>query len=190
VRNVLAESPFLARAEFLEAWLERETDLRDSRGSPSQSDLLALLGIDRELAVLGVEAKVDESFGPLVSEWMQTDTGGKSHRLTLLCSLFGLKPDAVGHLRYQLLHRTAAVIYEAQRFRSANAVLIVHSFCRKPVGLDDCKAFLEAIKMPGLREGGLVGPQKFGGVLLWAGWAADVPLESGGADAHCTGVIK
>jgi hypothetical protein len=32
-----------------------------------QTDLLAILGLDRNLAVAAVEGKVDESFGPLLS---------------------------------------------------------------------------------------------------------------------------
>ncbi|WP_309752866.1 DUF6946 family protein, partial [Novosphingobium sp.] len=59
IRALLAQSEYLAGAELLEAWLERETDLQDGRATPSQTDLLALLGIGEKLAVLGIEAKVD-----------------------------------------------------------------------------------------------------------------------------------
>lgn len=177
VRNVLMQSDYLGRAEFLDGWLERETDLRDSRGSPSQTDLLALLGVENELAVLGVEAKVDESFGPIVSKWLSNDTGGKTHRLQRLCTLFKVRPEEVAGLRYQLLHRTAAVILEARRFRSGLAIMTVHSFCPNATGLTDCTAFFDLIGMPGLARDGLVGPRKFGDVLLWAGWACDSPFQ-------------
>ena len=173
VRAVLSRSHFLADAELLDGWLERETDLGDRRGSPSQTDLLALLGIGKELGVLGIEAKVDESFGPLVSEWLGDGGVGKTNRLAGLCELLGLDSSRVGHLRYQLLHRTAAVIFEARRFRSDIGVLIVQSFCPRTTGLADCAAFFEAIGMPGLEAGGLVGPWKRSGVTLWAGWASD-----------------
>ncbi|WP_309622152.1 DUF6946 family protein [Novosphingobium sp.] len=128
IRALLAQSEYLAGAELLEAWLERETDLQDGRATPSQTDLLALLGIGEKLAVLGIEAKVDESFGPLVSEWLDGGSAGKTHRLARLCELFELNSTEVRDLRYQLFHRTAASILEAKRFRSDVAVLIVQSF--------------------------------------------------------------
>ena len=59
------------------------------------------------LAVMGVEAKVTESFGPIVEEWL--DGGqGKQGRLDKLCVRLGLKQASARSLRYQLLHRTVA----------------------------------------------------------------------------------
>jgi hypothetical protein len=52
---------------LVDAILERKTDLRDGVRGRSQTDLLAILGLDRNLAVAAVEGKVDESFGPLLS---------------------------------------------------------------------------------------------------------------------------
>lgn len=176
VRAVLATVDYLADAELLEGWLERETDLRDGRGSPSQTDLLALIGVGDQLGVLGVEAKVDESFGPLVAQWLSDGGESRAERLRQLCDLFRLDPERAGSLRYQLLHRTAAVLLEAQRFRTDCAVLIVHSFCPQKTGLTDCIAFFEAIGMPGFAAGSLVGARRFAGVDLWAGWASDTPL--------------
>lgn len=175
VRAVLAQSDRLAGAELLEAWLERETDLQDGRASPSQTDLLALLGIGDKLAVLGIEAKVDESFGPLVSEWIERGSEGKVQRLAKLCAMFRLDPAAVGHLRYQLFHRTAAAVFEAKRFRAGNAILIVQSFCPKSTGLGDAKAFFDAIGLAGLGADRLIGASRCDGVDLWVGWASDVP---------------
>jgi hypothetical protein len=174
VRNVLGQSDFLASAELLDGWLERETDLRDSRATPSQTDLLALLGIGEELGVLGVEAKVDESFGPLVSDWLADLTPGKVQRLTKLCELFRVRAADIGHLRYQLLHRSAAVIHEALRFRSDVAVLVVQSFCPQNSGLSDASTFFETVGLGPLEAGGLIGPRQFGGVTFWAGWASDM----------------
>jgi hypothetical protein len=170
---LLAQSDSFAEAELLEAWLERETDLQDGRATPSQTDLLALLAIGDRLAVLGIEAKVDESFGQYVSEWLEGGSEGKADRLSQLCALFSLEPGQVGHLRYQLFHRTAAAILEARRFRGNTAILIVQSFCPKSTGLADATEFFDAIGMPGLEIGKLLGPRRVGGVELWVGWAFD-----------------
>jgi hypothetical protein len=176
VGALLDQSERLSGAELLEAWLERETDLQDGRATPSQTDLLALLAIGEKLAVLGIEAKVDESFGQYVQEWQQGGSKGKADRLAKLCALFGLDVASVGHLRYQLFHRTAAAILEAKRFRIDSAILIVQSFCPKSAGLADATAFYEAIGMPDLEMGKLLGPRRFDGVDLWVGWACDVPM--------------
>jgi hypothetical protein len=183
VKRVLASSPFWLRADLLEAWLERETDLQDGRVTPSQTDLLALVGVDKQLGVLGIEAKVDESFGPLVSKWSKDLSSGKEHRLTKLCALFGLEPSGVGHFRYQLLHRAAAAIYEAQRFRCDSAALIIHSFSPSSVGIDDCRIFSDAIGLKGLKPDTLIGARRFAGVDFWIGWAQDVPWEAETATA-------
>jgi hypothetical protein len=173
IADLLSQSESLAGAELLEAWLERETDLQDGRATPSQTDLLALLAIGDRLAVLGIEAKVDESFGPLVSEWLASGSEGKGVRLTRLCELYDVDPAHAGHLRYQLFHRTAAAILEARRFRCDVAILIVQSFCPQSTGLRDATAFFEFIGMPRLDAGKLIGPRRFGDVEFWVGWASD-----------------
>lgn len=173
VRDVLNQSPDLVDAELLDGWLERETDLGDGRATPSQTDLLALLGLRRELAILGIEAKVDESFGPLVGEWLEGGGSGKEHRLARLCNLLGFAAKDVQQLRYQLLHRTAAIILEARRFRTDRAVLVIQSFCARRTGLTDAMTFFAAIGMPGLQEGKLLGARRFAGVDLSVGWVAD-----------------
>jgi hypothetical protein len=173
IADLLSQSGRLAGAELLEAWLERETDLQDGRATPSQTDLLALLAIGDRLAVLGIEAKVDESFGPLVSERLASESYGKAERLRRLCELYQLDPEQVGHLRYQLFHRTAAVILEARRFRCDMAILIVQSFCPRSTGLDDATQFFDVIGLSGLAAGKLIGPCRFGEIELWVGWASD-----------------
>ena len=189
VREVLDTVEYLRGAELLDGWLERETDLGDGRATPSQTDLLALLGVGRELVVLGVEAKVDESFGPLVSEWLGDSSTGKAARLRSLCDLLRLEPHRIGHLRYQLLHRTAAVILEAQRFRTDCAVLLVQSFCPHASGLADATAFFDAVGMPGFSPGALVGARRFAAVDLWAGWASDTPLPAATTVDHMEDVV-
>lgn len=173
VRAVLCQSPELNGAELIDAWLERCTDLGDRRGSASQTDLLAVLGVGAELAVMGVEAKVTESFGPLVSEWIGDGGEGKEDRLQRLCNLLGFDRSTVGGLRYQLFHRTAAAILEARRYRANKAVLMVHSFCENSTGLPDFLDFFERMGVVGAGRDMLSAPAEVGGVTLWVGWAGD-----------------
>lgn len=173
VRVVLDQSPNLQGAELIDAWLERCTDLGDRRGSASQTDLLAVLGIGDELAVMGVEAKVTESFGPLVSEWIGEGGEGKEDRLQRLCALLGFDRANVGDLRYQLFHRTAATILEARRYRAKKAVLMVHSFCPDATGITDFMSFFERMGISGAGRGSLGDPAEVGGLSLWVGWASD-----------------
>lgn len=173
VRAVLEQAPEFKGAELVDAWLERCTDLGDRRGSASQTDLLAVLGIGKELAVMGVEAKVTESFGPLVSEWIAEGGVGKEDRLQRLCDLLGFDRSAVCDLRYQLFHRTAAAILEVHRYRAKKAVLMVHSFCPESTGLSDFQAFFERMGIAGAGRGKLSDPAEVGGLKLWVGWASD-----------------
>jgi hypothetical protein len=173
VRAVVDQAPELTGAELIDAWLERCTDLGDRRGSASQTDLLAVLGIKDELAIMAVEAKMTESFGQLVSEWIGNGSEGKEDRLQKLCDLLGLDRASVGDLRYQLFHRTAAAILEARRYRARKAVLMVHSFCEEATGLSDFLAFFERMGVKGCGRDALSEPAYIGDIVLWAGWASD-----------------
>lgn len=173
VRAVLDHEPRLRDATLIDAWLERSTDLGDNRGSASQTDLLAVLALQNELAVMGVEAKVTESFGKLVREWIGEDTEGKEDRLQRLCDLFGFDRNDVGDLLYQLFHRTAAAIIEAKRYRASKALMVVHSFCDQATGLSDFLAFYERMGVRGAGRDQLSEPAVVGGVTLWIGWVED-----------------
>ena len=174
VRSVLNQNEQFLNAPLIDAWLERSTDLQDGRGSHSQTDLLAILGLGDSIAVCGVEAKVNESFGALVGDWLTEANDGKQQRLTKLCNLFGISQEEAKPLRYQLLHRTAAQIYEAQRYRTSSAIMMVHSFSDKSTGLNDFTAFAKALGFQGAGLDSLVGPRTFGAVDLWLCWTSDI----------------
>ena len=61
-----------------------------------------------------------------------------------LGTLLGLTsvPDTI---RYQLLHRTASAIIEAQRFNADCAVMLVHSFSQSGEWFQDYAAFVEVM---------------------------------------------
>ncbi len=67
VLRALESHPAFAGAALLDAFLERQTDLRDGLRGLSQTDLLALARTSSGLAVIGVEAKVEEAFGEVCS---------------------------------------------------------------------------------------------------------------------------
>lgn len=122
---------------------EHKVPLRGGRRA-SQTDLFVIAGSSDGLVVICVEGKVNESFGPLMSEWLTDDaSAGKRERLAELSELLGLTDEQAGDalLRYQLFHRTASAVKEARRFGARHAVMLVHSFSAEDTGLADYRAF-------------------------------------------------
>jgi hypothetical protein len=160
-------------AELVDGIFERKTCLQDDVRGESQTDLLAILGIGHELAVAAVEGKVDESFGPLVSQWL-TEEPDKQHRMDKLVKTLEISNSDISTLRYQLFHRTAAAIYEAKRYRASVALLLVHSFSTKQSGWTDYAAFVRAMGFADEPERGKVlGPKHLSTVELYTAWVAD-----------------
>ena len=172
VCSVLHQAAEFRRMELIEGFFERKTDLR-TRGRPSQTDLLALLGDGRGFMVLGIEGKVNESFGLRISDWLVDASVHKRRRLSALCKTLGLSETEVENLRYQLLHRTAAAIYEAQRYKVCRAVMLVHSFSESHSGFDDFQAFANAIQTPVSDMNKLSRTVEAENVTLRLGWVAD-----------------
>ena len=173
VRSVLNQAAEYRGAELLDAWLERCTHLPWGRGNPSQTDLLALLRLGDGIAVVGIEAKVKESFGPIVRDWLDEGGANKEARLQGLCDFLGLDRTAALDLRYQLLHRTAAAILEAQRFRAPRAAMVVQSFCPERTGFNDFQAFARAAGFGDVSANSMSGPRQLSGVDTRLGWVAD-----------------
>ena len=135
----------LGPVDLLAAFPEWKTPLPGGRRE-SQTDVLALVRTARGLFVAGVEAKVSEPFGPTVSEWLADASPGKVERLKFLRDKLGLHENVFA-LRYQLLHRTASAIIEAERFGAAGAAMIVHSFSQTDAWSADFAAFLAAMRI-------------------------------------------
>jgi sugar phosphate isomerase/epimerase len=134
-----------------------------------------------ELAIMAVEGKVDESFGPLVSEWLReaAPASKKPARLKRLAQTLGIDVSGCETLRYQLLHRTASALYEAHRYNAEVAVMMVHSFDPSDPGFEDFARFSVAMGMAEAAATRLIGPTNREGVDLYLGWAADRPLNEG-----------
>ena len=150
VSKVLKDSGIkkLGSMEFLLAFPEWPTSLPGGRQS-SRSDILVLAKADGQLATLAVEGKVSEPFGPTVSEWQKSDSPGKRTRLAFLRQVLGLGQSPLEQIRYQLLHRTASALIEANRFNASLAIMLVHSFDRDNAWIDDYQAFLSLFDVYG-----------------------------------------
>jgi hypothetical protein len=171
VKGLMDSDAALSGATLIEAFFERHTEL-DNLGRASQTDLLALLKITTGLAVLGIEAKVTETFGNRVSEW-DDGSPGKSQRLSGMLKLLCLDVVAARPLRYQLIHRTVATVLEAERYGAGDAAMIVQSFDSHRTGFSDFQAFATAMRSAVEAPGTLSKPIKCCGVSLRLGWAAD-----------------
>jgi hypothetical protein len=173
VRRVLDGADEYQDAQLVDAWLERCTHLPWGRGNPTQTDLLAVLAVGDELAVLAIEAKVRESFGPYVKDWLAEGGDNREELLCGLCDLLDLKTEAASELRYQLLHRTVAAVLEAKRYRARHAAMVVQSFCPDHTGLSDFQSFAQAMGYGQVDADSISSPKTLGSVHLRVGWAAD-----------------
>jgi hypothetical protein len=140
---------------------------------PSQSDVWVLARWDGGLISITVEGKAAEPFGPTLHEWYQSPSPGKVVRLDYLLRTLGLAGPLAGEVRYQLLHRTASALIEAERFHARRAVMLVHSFSAAAEGYDDYERFL-ALFGATAAVGRLAPAGVRGGVELYFGWAHEV----------------
>jgi hypothetical protein len=136
----------------------------------SQNDVFALLRCADQIISLTVEGKVNEPFGPTISDWSSPGTPGKTRRLDFLKELLGLPELLPDDLRYQLLHRTASAVIEAERFRTDAAAMIVHSFSPERKWFEDYALFVDLMGVKGT-NGDLETIELPGGTRLHLGWA-------------------
>ena len=134
----------------------------------SQSDIWVLGKRDKQLISIAIEGKVREAFGGTVAEWFESETLGKRIRLRFLTEKLGLCeiPPAI---QYQLRHRTASAILEAERFNASHALMLVHSFSQTHEWFEDYRAFAALFgvdaQLNRVQEG-----KKVGEVTLHLGW--------------------
>lgn len=140
----------------------------------TQCDVYALIKSSGQTMSLAVEAKVNEPFGPTVGEWMQNPSPGKRERLEFICGLLGLEYPIPKHLRYQLLHRTAAAVIEANRFKTDKAAMVVQSFSQEHRWFEDFALFCDIMgKKAAARQAIQVALPS--GLDLTLGWAVGSP---------------
>lgn len=121
------------------------------------------------MVALTVEGKASEPFGPSLQEWTRNSSTGREERLRFILKTLGLS-DAPPMVRYQLLHRMASAVIEADRFRARSAIMIIHSFSQENRWFEDFKAFV-ALFEKSAEIGRLCMLREVRGVNLLAGWA-------------------
>ncbi|MEC4687971.1 MAG: hypothetical protein VST64_06670 [Nitrospirota bacterium] len=122
------------------------------------------------------EVKVDELFGQLVRDW-NDGSEGKVRRLNVLLEVLKIDPSESDGLRYQLFHRTAASIFEAQRYGAGQALMLVHSFSPADASFDDFVRFAKALGTPIVAPNNVSSEVNLGGVRLRLGWVRDKPRD-------------
>ena len=142
ILRVLEDSkdPSLTGLELLAAIPEWEVDLPGGE-RPSQTDVLAIARNAMNLVILGIEAKVDETFGPTIAEKMAEPSSDQLERLAYLEMELGRSEPFPGAIRYQLLHRSVSALLTARAFHAPVAVMLVHSFSPNSTWRDDFSAF-------------------------------------------------
>ena len=142
VKAVFKSSPYeiFHSIEFLLGFPEHKVKLPGARAA-SQNDIFVLAKSGNELVSIAVEGKVSETFGPTVAERKKDPSRGVMKRLGFLCDLLGITGKEIDHTRYQLLHRTASALIEADRFCSKHALMLVHSFSQEHQCFEDFAAF-------------------------------------------------
>lgn len=146
VKVTFSSMDALRDLEFLCGFPEHKVSLPGGN-RPSQNDLFILAkNTNNQLVSMTVEGKVSEPFGQYVCDWLGNNPScGKRKRLRYLAEQLGVESNDLGKIRYQLLHRTASAIIEAERFGAPIAVMLVHSFSSKGEGFKDYNAFAKLL---------------------------------------------
>jgi hypothetical protein len=160
-------------SELLIAMPEHKVSLRDS-GRESQTDVFALVKSNNRTIAVAVEGKVDESFGPTIKDWYLDPSPGKQQRLAFLCDLIGVRCPPPDDVHYQLFHRTASAVIEAERFKTDDAAMVVHSFSPENKWFDAYRAFLSLFGLA-VESGQLVSKRLPNGRTVHFGWAKGDP---------------
>ena len=126
---MLDTSPETAGAELVIGLPEHRVALPGG-GHGSQNDLWALLSAGRRTISMAVEAKASERLGPKVGAWRKdaSRASGKPVRLAAIRERLVLDGIDLDPVRYQLLHRAASALIEAERFGAAKALVLVQAF--------------------------------------------------------------
>lgn len=177
VQDALAKSHTLRDLELLLALPEHEVPLPGGSRA-SQTDLLVFAqSPEVGLVVIAVEGKCEEPFGDqTVADW-RAQGGGREERLAYLLQVLRLSDnDALGHVRYQLVHRTASALIEARRFGAKHAVMLVHSFSSRDSWFDDFADFAALFGVDAQKDT-CIDCSEVDGINLRLAWVSDaVPL--------------
>ena len=174
-RRALDHHPF-RELVLVRGVVEHNTDV-PGKGRASCTDLMVTA---RALAgsgvILGVEGKVDESFGELVSDWIAKGGANRQDRIDGLCEGLGLDPARVGGLRYQLFHRCYAALATAREQRCEHAIMAVHSLQGRGASGENWRDFVKFARAIGATDVASGRPVAVGermGVRFWLMWVTE-----------------
>lgn len=168
IRSTLEQATPLQGIEPLLIFPEWKVSLPGGRRA-SQNDAWVLASTVDGLVSLAIEGKVDEPFDRPLSEWKQEASPGKRERLEYLVSCLGFDSEPPGHIYYQLLHRTASAVIEAERFHARAAVMLVHTFSPTDRWFDQYWEFAALFGIDA-KIGNLGTTKARGGLPLHLGW--------------------
>ena len=171
VTNVFRSSgiPIFIDIKILVAFPEYKVPLPGGK-TESQSDVFVLAKGDGKLVSIAVEGKALEGFGETINEWSKNMSHGKETRYKYLVDLLMLNNRDTSEIKYQLLHRTASAIIEAQKFTAQAALMLVHAFSNDPQALSDYQQFLNLFDVTSAQENSLVFAKNIRGIDLHFAW--------------------
>ena len=168
IASLLDQDEALNDCRLIASFPEHRTKLPGGSRA-SQTDVWAILRASSGLVSLAIEGKAGESFGETVSDWLKGASDGKKERLSFLAKQLGLAEPVDEMLRYQLLHRTAAALLEAERIGAPIAAMIVASFATDSQSKADFERFVTAVG-GSFVPGKLARARDDGGKKLLLGW--------------------
>jgi hypothetical protein len=174
VKRVFQKSEYsvFKDVEFLAGFVEHKVPLPGG-GHPSQNDLFVLAKSKKDLVAIAVEGKVSEPFGETVGDWLKIESEGKRARLKFLNNILQLNQYNLQVIRYQLLHRTASALIEAQRFNASTALMLVHSFSQTHEWFDDYSNFASLFGITA-RLNAIHLAKRIDDVNLYLGWITGI----------------
>ena len=135
----------------------------------SQNDAFVLASNGKGLVSMTIEGKVEEPFGETVAKWGPDSSPGKRKRFDYLVDLLELQGRELSEVYYQLMHRTASAVIEAQRFHADTAVMLVHSFSQSHTWFSEFCSFAGHLGVePELNRVYACGQRS--GIDLYIGW--------------------
>jgi len=135
----------------------------------SQNDIFVLARNNEQLITIAVEGKVAEHFGPTVEEKLINITEAGQERLEYLLDLLHITETNINGIRYQLLHRTASALIEAERYHAKSALMLVHTFSQDNEHFDDYRAFLKLFEKAG-KIGSVTHVSQLNDIQLYTAW--------------------
>lgn len=168
IAQAIDGEPTIEGSKVLIALPEHKVRLK-GRGRASQNDVLVLLRAGSGYASMAIEGKAGEVFDSTLSKWLEDASKGKTDRLKYLCEMLGIAGEPDPTLRYQLFHRSASALIEAERFGAASAIMMVQSFREDPVSWEDYRKFALFLQCEAIR-GGVVCAGACKSRPLYLGW--------------------